>query len=157
MKKAVMYGGGNIGRGFVGALLAESGLEVTFVDADAQIEKAAGCTIPEIFQKDGEAGFRQLEAQVLAQLGKHSATVIATGGGCVTVEANYESLHRNGRILWLQRSLQALDRSGRPLSQKHSMEDLYKVRQPLYERFADLTANNDGDPETTVRAIRRQL
>lgn len=156
MENIVLIGMPGCGKSTVGKLLAAE-LGKAFVDADAQIEKAAGCSIPEIFEKGGEPLFRTIEQQVLGQLGKQSATVIATGGGCVTVEKNYANLHRNGRIIWLQRELQALDRSGRPLSQKNSMEELYRVRQPLYARFADLTADNNGNVSDTIQAIRRLL
>lgn len=69
--------------------------------------------IPEIFRLEGEDGFRQRETAVLAELGKRSGLVIATGGGCVTRPENYPLLHQNGTIFCLTRDLSRLPISGR--------------------------------------------
>ena len=127
------------------------------VDADAQIEALAGCTIPEIFARDGEDGFRRLETQVLQELGKRSGTIIATGGGCVTRQENYGALHANGRIFLLQRPLEQLPIHGRPLSQANSVQTLWQEREPLYARFADHIIDNSGAPEDAAAAIRSLL
>jgi shikimate dehydrogenase len=106
-------------------------------DVDAEIEKAAGLSIPQIFEKEGEAGFRQRETTALRELGKRSGIVLATGGGCVTREENYPLLHQNGVIFWRKRQLSRLDKRDRPLSQSRDLNDLYAERAPLYARFAD--------------------
>ena len=156
MQNIVLIGMPGCGKSTLGKLLAaERGRK--FVDADAEIEKAAGISIPEIFATQGEAAFRSLESRVLEQLGKESGLVIATGGGCVTRPENYPLLHRNGKILWIKRDLGQLDRSGRPLSQAKPLEELYRVRKPLYERFADMAVENQGTIEETLEAIRRSL
>lgn len=129
----------------------------TAVDADTEIEHLAGCSIPEIFARGGEEEFRKLETQVLAQLGKQSGLIIATGGGCVTRQENYPLLHQNGCILWLTRALDRLPIEGRPLSQANKLQDLYRVRNPLYAKFADHIIDNNGSPEDTLAAIRRVL
>ena len=72
------------GKSTVGPLLAKA-LGYRFLDADAVISQAAGCSIPEIFERDGEEGFRRLERQVLQQLSQWHSLVVATGGGIVTV------------------------------------------------------------------------
>ena len=87
------------GKSTVGPLLADA-LGYRFLDADAVIREVAGCTIPEIFDRDGEAGFRQLERQVLKQLSQWHSLVVATGGGIVTVPANWGEL-RQGAVVWL--------------------------------------------------------
>ena len=140
------------GKSTVGKQLADQ-LKRAFVDADTEIVEKAGKTIPEIFAEVGEAGFRTLETQVLSELGKRSSLIIATGGGCVTREENYQLLHQNGRIFWLQRDIFSLPTDGRPLSQADKLEEMYRIRKPLYERFADRSADNNGDPAETVRAI----
>jgi shikimate dehydrogenase len=123
------------------------------VDADQEIEKAAGKTIPEIFAQDGEESFRQLETQVLAELGKCSGLIIATGGGCVTREENYPLLHQNGTIFWLQREISQLPTDGRPLSQATRLTEMYRIREPMYRRFADHIIDNNGDPQAAASEI----
>ena len=86
------------GKSTVGPLLAEA-LGYRFLDADAVISQAAGCSIPEIFERDGEAGFRSLERQVLQQLSQWHSLVVATGGGIVTVPANWGELRQGSRDL----------------------------------------------------------
>ena len=101
--------------------------------------------------------FRAMETEVLQDLGKRSGLVIATGGGCVTRPENYDALHRNGTIVWLQRPTALLPTEGRPLSQAGRLEELYKRRAPLYAAFGDLTAENSGTPQETVEEILRKL
>ncbi len=152
MENIVLIGMPGCGKTTVGQLLAEK-TGKQFVDADAYIEESAGISIPEIFQKEGEAGFRARETQALSQLGQRSGLVIATGGGCVTREENYPLLHQNGRICYLKRDISALPTDGRPLSQAGHLEEMYKIRKPLYERFADWSVVNDGTPVETAEAI----
>ena len=103
----VLVGMPGSGKTTVGRLLAEK-LGRTFVDADEEIVRAAGMSIPEIFEKHGEAWFRELETQVLAQLGQRSGIVLATGGGCVLFERNYPLLRQNGRLYRLRRNVEQL-------------------------------------------------
>lgn len=123
------------------------------VDADAEIEALAGKPIPEIFALEGETGFRLLETQVLAQLGKRSGLILATGGGCVTRQGNYPLLHQNGKIFWLRRDLQKLPTDGRPLSQSQSLQDMYDRRAPLYAAFSDYAVDNNGSLAETIQTI----
>ena len=124
-----------------------------FVDADSVFAEKAGMSIPEFFQKFDENAFRKLETEVLQELGKRSGLIIATGGGCVTRQENYEPLHQNGRILWLSRDLSKLSTEGRPLSQANRLVDMYQIRKPLYAAFADYIVDNNGTVEETCRAI----
>lgn len=156
MQNIVLIGMPGSGKSTIGALLAKK-LGRTLVDADAEIEQLAGKTIPEIFAQDGEDAFRNWETQVLAELGKRSGLVIATGGGCVTRQRNYPLLHQNGSIVWLRRDIQALPTDGRPLSQANDLGVMYTRRRPLYEAFADFSADNNGTPEATVIAILAHL
>lgn len=152
MENIVLVGMPGCGKSTVGEMLAAS-LHKKFVDIDTEIVRQAGMSIPEIFQKYGEDGFRKWETQVLAQVGKESVLVIATGGGAVTKSENYPLVHQNGRIVWLKRSIHSLPTDGRPLSLKNNLEEMYAVRKPMYEAFSDYTVENDGDLEDTVKQI----
>lgn len=123
------------------------------VETDAEIEKAAGKTIPGIFSSDGEDAFRALETAALTEAGKRSGVIISTGGGCITRRANYNLLHQNGRIFWLQREPSLLAKDGRPISLRSDLNELYAARRPLYERFADTVIDNNGSIEKTVSQI----
>ena len=156
MENIILIGMPGCGKSTVAQMLSQQ-LQRPVIDADAEICRVAGCSIPEIFAQGGEDAFRKLETQVLKDLGKESGKIIATGGGCVTREENYHSLHRNGKIIWLTRELDKLPTDGRPLSQITKMETMYEIRKPMYQRFADHIVSNDGPIEQTVAAIRRFL
>ena len=152
MENLVLIGMPGCGKSTIGSLLAQQ-LGRKFVDADAEIVKQAGKSIPEIFRESGEEGFRKWETEILSQLGKQSGLVIATGGGCVTRPENYPLLHQNGYIIWVQRDLAMLPTDGRPLSQNGRIEEMYRMRRPLYERFSDTCVMNDGTPADAVAQI----
>ena len=153
MQNIVLIGMPGCGKSTIGKLLAET-TGRTFVDADETIISLAGKSIPEIFAQDGEEVFRQWETKALAELGKQSGLIIATGGGCVTRQRNYPLLHQNGVIFWLQRDLELLPTDGRPLSQANKLADMYRVRRPLYEAFADhIIDNNSGSGGTVSRIL----
>ena len=152
MQNIVLIGMPGCGKSTIGQQLAEA-TGSQFVDADAEIVRMAGKSIPDIFAEDGEAVFRQWETAALEQLGKQSGLVIATGGGCVTRERNYGPLHQNGLLIWLKRDLEQLPTDGRPLSQKSKLQEMYAVRAPLYQAFADFTVDNGDTPEKTLTSI----
>jgi len=156
MENIILIGMPGCGKSTVGKLLAQR-LGRSFVDADSRIVDAAGMSIPEIFAHSGEEGFRQIETQVLSDLGMRSGLVIATGGGCVTRERNYPLLHQNGVCVWLTRDLAKLPTDGRPLSQKGKLEQMYQIRKPLYERFSDVTVSNDAAAEDCAAMILEYL
>ena len=156
MQNIVLIGMPGCGKSTVAALLGAA-LDRQVCDSDALVEEMAGMSIPDIFARCGEDEFRRLEAEAIAQLGKRSGIIIATGGGCVKREANYAALHQNGTIFWLQRDLAALPTEGRPLSRQNALSQLYAQRKPLYERFADHCIDNNGAPEATVTAIKEAL
>ena len=153
------------GKTSTGRPLAER-LGYGFVDADAVIEQAAGCSIPEIFDRDGEAGFRSLESQVLSAISQRHSLVVATGGGVVTQPENWGLLH-SGIVIWLDvvpdQLLQRLnaDSTVRPLLQTADPETavnaLLDERRPLYSE-ADLTVViNEETPETVADGILQLL
>lgn len=149
------------GKTSTGRPLAER-LGYGFVDADAVIEQAAGCSIPELFERDGEAGFRSLESQVLSAISQRHSLVVATGGGVVTQPENWGMLH-SGIVIWLDvvpdQLLQRLnaDSTVRPLLQtadpEAALNALLNERRPLYAE-ADLTVViNDETPEAVADGI----
>jgi len=152
MKNIILIGMPGCGKTTVGRMIAETTGKV-FVDADAEIVRLAGMEIPEIFTKFGENHFRDLETQVLSQLGKKSGLVISTGGGCVTRDENYAHLHQNGTIVWIQRDLNNLTTEGRPLSASKGLTLLYQQRLDLYKFFSDISVDNNADLPTTVQNI----
>lgn len=152
MQNIVLIGMPGCGKSTIGRLLAAR-LGRELLDADAAVEAAAGCTIPEIFQAGGEAAFRTQETAALRSLGARSGCVIATGGGCVTRVENYPLLHQNSVIVWLRRDAARLSTRGRPLSQGADLPAMYAARAPLYARFSDCVADNNGTPEQAVEKI----
>ena len=153
------------GKTSTGRPLAER-LGYGFVDADAVIEQAAGCTIPEIFERDGEAGFRELESQVMSAICQRHSLVVATGGGVVTQRKNWGLLH-SGIVIWLDVMRDQLlarlraDATERPLLQtpdpEAALDDLLAQRKPLYAE-ADLTVViAQEDPATVADGILQLL
>jgi len=137
-----------------------------FVDADAVIEQVAGCTIPEIFQRDGEEGFRLIESQVLNAISQRHSLVVATGGGVVTKPENWGQLH-SGIVVWLDVDQAKLierlrnDSTQRPLLQQPdpeaALENLLQQRRPIYGE-ADLTVViNDETPDDVADGILQLL
>ena len=137
-----------------------------FVDADAVIEQVAGCTIPEIFERDGEAGFRSIESQVLNAISQRHSLVVATGGGVVTKPENWGQLH-SGIVVWLDVNRAQLierlqdDSTQRPLLQQPNpeaaLDTLLQERRPLYGE-ADLTVViKDESPDAVADGILQLL
>ena len=124
-----------------------------FFDADEEFTKMHSITPAEAINTLGEAKFREMEQITLAELGKMSGTIIATGGGAVTRKENYPSLHQNGIIIYLKRDIDKLSTDGRPLSQKNNLAELFEKRKALYESFADISVENIGTPENTAKKI----
>ena len=155
MENIVLVGMPGCGKTVIGRELSVA-LGMPFLDADEELVRVAGRSIPEIFAGEGEGVFRGMESEVLAALGTRSGVVIATGGGCVTRFENYFHLRKRGRVVFLHRDISLLEREGRPLSQG-SLEDMYAVRRPLYERFADVLADNDAPPAVVAQRIRRDI
>ena len=152
MQNIVIIGMPGSGKTAVSSLLSEkTGREM--IDTDALIVKKAGISIPEIFASCGEDGFRKAETAAAAEAGKLGGKIISTGGGIVTREENYDLLHQNGILVWIQRDTSLLPTDGRPISQTSDLNELYLRRRPMYERFADAIADNNGALEDTVNTI----
>ncbi len=150
-RNIVLIGMPGSGKSSAGAALsALSGKEI--IDIDAEIVKATGITIPEIFAKGGEALFRKIESEEIEKVCNSFGKIIVTGGGAVTVDKNYLPLKRCGRIYHLERDTSLLPREGRPLSQGSDLEIMYKNRLPFYQKFRDTVI--EVSPDVTVTAER---
>lgn len=140
------------GKSTVGRLLAKR-LGKRFVDLDEVIEQRAGCSIPDIFARQGEAVFRRYEAEAAALVARENGQVIACGGGVIKTPGNVRALRQNGPVLWIQRPVGRLATSGRPLSKgREELEKMEAERFPLYEAAADAAVANTTTLEAAVNA-----
>lgn len=156
MKNIVLIGMPGVGKSTIaGELAAITGR--TVVDSDSEIYRRTGFTPKELITEKGENYFREVEKAVISDTGKESGLIIATGGGVVTREENYYSLHQNGNIIWLIRDLDKLDNSDRPLSQSKGVAVLYKQREPLYRKFADYVIINEEDKKAVAYKILSEI
>jgi shikimate kinase len=140
------------GKTAVGRHLARA-LGLPFHDSDAEIERRTGVDIPFIFEKEGEAGFRQREREAIEVLTAVDGIVLATGGGAVVLDENRRRLAERGCVVYLKTSVaQQADRvrhgRNRPLlaagDTSARLGPLMDVRAPLYEEIADLVVSTDG-------------
>lgn len=160
-RSIVMVGMMGAGKSAIGRRLAQR-LGLPFVDADTEIERAAGCSIEEIFAKHGEADFRDGERRVIARLLEGPVCVLATGGGAFMDAATRERIRANAVSVWLKADLDTLvDRVGRrnnrPLLKngdpRQILEGLIAIRYPVYAE-ADITVETGhAPPATTVERV----
>lgn len=156
MKNIVLIGMPGVGKSTIaGELAAITGR--TVVDSDSEIYRRTGFTPKELITEKGENYFREVEKAVISDTGKESGLIIATGGGVVTREENYYSLHQNGNIIWLIRDLDKLDNTDRPLSQSKGVAVLYEQREPLYRKFADYVIINEEDKKAVAHKILSEI
>ena len=159
-RSIVLVGMMGVGKSSVGRRLAAR-LSIPFVDADSEIEKAAGMTIPEIFARHGEAYFRSGEARVLARLLESGPQVLATGGGAFMNEDTRALIKLKGVSVWLHADFDVLlrrtskRRSDRPLLQTEdpgeTLRALLAEREPTYA-LADLTVQSREVPHEAIVA-----
>ena len=156
-RNIVLIGMPGSGKSSLGRDIAKR-LGMTFCDSDRIITERTGRQPGEIIEQDGEPAFRAIESTVMADLAKEHGQVIATGGGVVEREENMRALAHNGTFILLTKKLHRLATKGRPLSQDPAkLTALYKRRRPLYEKWADLTVNNDRYYKDTLAFILREL
>lgn len=143
MGNIVLIGMPGTGKSLIGKLLAEL-TGKTLQDTDAKIEEEAKMTIPEIFEKEGEVGFRDRESAICKKLGKERNLIIATGGGAILRPENVDALRQNGTLVHITRSIDKLPTRGRPLSQNiETLKKMEAQRMPLYKAAADITFRNN--------------
>jgi shikimate kinase len=145
-KTVVMVGMMGAGKTAVGRALATK-LGVPFVDSDHEIEAAANLTVPEIFERDGEAFFRKRETEVISRLLDKEPGILSTGGGAFLAEANRDNISARGLSVWLDADLDLLwnrvrYKTSRPLlrtaNPRGTLTELFEKRVPIY-RLADMT------------------
>jgi shikimate kinase len=150
-RSIVLVGMMGAGKSSVGRRLAAR-LGIPFVDADAEIESAAGMTIPEIFDKHGESYFRAGEVRVIARLLDNGPQVLATGGGAIMDQKTRDLIHIKGITVWLKADLDVLmkrtkRRSDRPLAGQ--IKDLLPLREPVYA-LSDIVVQSRDEPHDTI-------
>lgn len=121
------------------------------VDLDAEIEREAGKSIPEIFAQEGEEAFRAAETRAARQFSRENA-VLATGGGCVLRAENAQALRANSLVVWLKRAIDQLPREGRPLS-VGNLYEMEQKRAPYYLAASDVQIENQGSVEEVAAAV----
>ena len=154
-RSVVLVGMMGAGKSSIGRRLATR-LGIPFVDADTEIESAAGMSIPEIFEKHGEPYFRSGEARVIARLLDGEPSVLATGGGAVMDPRTRGLIAEKGISVWLSADLDVLmkrtkRRSDRPLVDK--IKDLLPLREPFYAQSNIIIRSRDEPHETIVDEI----
>ena len=145
------------GKSTVGRALAKC-LRLTFIDADKAITDKTGVTIATIFELEGEAGFRQRETALIAELSARSEILVATGGGAILREENRALLRASGVVIYLRAKIDDLwartqHDSKRPLLRAENpravLTSLLEIREPLYAALADLIVETVGYPKVT--------
>lgn len=158
-RSVVLVGMMGAGKSSIGRRLATR-LGLTFVDADTEIEMAAGMTIPEIFAKHGEPYFRAGEARVIARLLEHGPQVLATGGGAVIDPSTRALIAKKGISVWLNADVDILikrtkRRGDRPLVEK--IKELMPAREPFYAQSNIVVRSRDEPHDTIVDEILAEL
>jgi shikimate kinase len=161
-RPVVLIGLMGAGKTCVGRRLAKR-LGIPFVDADEEIAAAAGCPIPEIFTRFGEAHFREGERKVIARLLESGPMVLATGGGAFMDPETRAEIRRAGISVWLRADLELLfrrtsnGRRDRPLlnndDPRATLEKLMQVRYPVYAEADIIVDTYDEAPETTAERV----
>jgi shikimate kinase len=141
------------GKSTLGRLLAKR-LEKQFYDADAELERRLGVTIPVIFELEGEPGFRDRESTIIDEFVGYANVILATGGGAILRPSNRTALKQNGTVLYLHATPDTLwERTRRskhrPLLQaadpQARLNELYAFRDPIYREVADFVVESDSE------------
>lgn len=162
----VLIGLMGAGKTSVGRRLAQR-FELPFIDADDEIEKAAGCSIPEIFEIYGEDAFRDVEQRVIERLIGEGPMVLATGGGAYMSERTRKNIDGKALSVWLRADLETLvertnRRTGRPLldsgtSPRQVLQKLMDIRYPVYGGADIIVDTGQENMEVTVDKVATNL
>jgi shikimate kinase len=169
LRLIVLVGMMGAGKSTIGRRLAAR-LRLPFIDADSEIEAAAGMSIPEIFEVHGEPHFRDGEARVIARLLESGPAVLATGGGSFMREETRRRVHDKAVSIWLKADADIImrrvrRRADRPLLQTAdpaaTVGRLIAEREPIYQ-YADITVSSRDVPhdkivEECIGALHRRL
>ncbi len=153
-RNIALIGMPGVGKSTLGKALAKE-LGLNFVDTDKEITKVVGKTPAEIIKEQGEAAFRDIEAEIVAEIAKKTGQVIATGGGAVLREENRIALKQNSIIIYLHRNIENLATKNRPLST--DLTELYNQRNPIYEKLADYKLPLVISTKENITAIKKWL
>lgn len=157
----VLIGLMGAGKTTIGRRLAHA-LSLPFIDADHEIERAAGCSVTEIFQRHGEAAFREGERRVIKRLLDGRALVLATGGGAYMNPQTRQIIRENGHSVWLRCPINVLrkrleGRSGRPLLADGNiaevLETMKKTRHPIYAEADTIVDCGDESVRSAVDRV----
>lgn len=157
----VLIGLMGAGKTSVGRRLAQR-LGLPFIDADDEIEKAAGCSIPEIFKVYGEQAFRDVEERIIQRLIGEGPMVLATGGGAYMAEQTRQNISKHATSVWLRANLETLvertsRREGRPLldagSPRDVLSELMEIRYPVYASADIIVDTRQEGLEATVDKV----
>lgn len=155
----VLIGMPSCGKSTIAKLLSKE-LHMEMVDLDNEIVEKAHMSIPEIFAKDGESGFRKLESEVCYEFALKNGMIISCGGGVVKNKCNMDYLSLNGLVCFIDRDLSLLiaDDDNRPLSSsKEAVEKLYHERIDLYRQYSDYIIENNSTLLEVVESIKNKL
>lgn len=164
-RTVVLVGLMGAGKSCVGRRLAAR-LGLPFLDADGEIETAAGCTIAEFFARHGEMAFREGERRVMARLLDGGPCILATGGGAFMDPETRALIVEKGLSVWLRADLDLLvrrtaGRDHRPLLKtgdpREILQHLIDLRYPTYAQADVIVDSVDQPPEVTVEAVVRAL
>lgn len=155
-QNVVLIGMPGAGKSTCGRALARL-LGRPFVDIDDALELECGRSAAQIIREDGEEAFRKIETRVTGSYGARSGLVIACGGGVVTRPENYDLLHQNGTIVFLDRPIEGLSSAGRPVSQAKGVTQIAQERMGLYHGWADVVMRCTGSAEGDADAVRGLL
>lgn len=158
MRNLFLVGPMGAGKSTIGRMLAKE-LRLPFKDSDKEIEERTGANIPWIFDVEGEAGFRERERAMIAELSELEGAVVATGGGVILRPDNRAALRQGGRVIYLHTTVEqqvnrtAKDRN-RPLLRTPNpaqiLRELMAIRDPLYREIADVIIDTDERPPRQV-------
>ena len=161
----VLVGLMGAGKSTIGRRLAAR-LGVPFVDADDEVERAAGCSIGDMFEVHGEAAFREGEKRVIGRLLDGPVGVLATGGGAFMNEETRDRIREKGVSVWLRADLDVLvrrcaRRDDRPLlrdgDMRETLENLIDRRYPVYGEANIVVDTGDKPHRTVVDKIMEEL
>ena len=149
MNNITLIGMPGVGKSTLGVVLAKV-LGYQFIDADLLIQKAEKRKLSVIIEQEGPEGFKKIENRINASIEAEN-TVISTGGSVVYCEEAMEHLKSIGKVVYLKLSLKPLSRRlgnlkgrGVLLKEGQTLRDLYRERIPLYEKYADITVDEEG-------------
>lgn len=159
MRNIVLCGFMGCGKTTAGKSLSKK-LNMPLIDTDEEIVKRKGRSIADIFAKDGEAYFRRLETELIAELCETDDIIISLGGGLAANTANHPYLNKCGKVILLDCGIkETLKRisgdKSRPLTSggKEDIINRYNVRKPIYEAVADATVDSSGKSSATLNKI----